>query len=930
VNTNPRGRFCALAIALALAGAAPPAPPEHSTVNRPEAARRIVGLFDFDRPEKFALPQHWDLAQDGSTAAGGARPGFPIYNGAEHDLTIGANAKGSVRLWTKGGSTCLRLSAGAIPVFPDTGYLVSAHVQTRGLSNARAAISTRYLDRSNAPIRGTEDRSELVVTDPGQWRTLVASLPTGFAEAAYIQVDLEILQPAQFQTTSLGAHQVWPQDFAGQAWFDDVSAVQLPSVEIATPSPINVLVGPQRPAIDVAIRDLTGEQMTGRLTLQDAAGRVVDQDSRPLEGGRSAWSWEPKIDRYGWYRAVLDLSTNDRRVGGTYIDLAWIPARTENAPSADRVRFGVLLNDLPEKDRDLVTELITACGTGSVTLPVWPRSLTAESAPHSAQGFGPLVSGLVSRGRRVAFSLTGVPDELAGSTHAERDNPISVFTHDQKEWAPYLVSLIDLYGQSVQRWQIGQPGSLAATQPGAASALAAAQGFLAKLVPGPTVEAPWPAELENSGALGPACGNAIMLVPSGVSIGDLAPALRDRAGPSAITLVPESLPEGAYSRQDAAVDLVKRTVEYWRSLVSFSSPARTLDASLAIAQPWSWPTPQRPQIMPRAELAALANLMNRLDGRRVLGVLPAGRGVTCYILSATPGHAGALVAWADAGAGKGTAIDACLGDGPVRVIDLWGNASTVSPAASGTGPRAAKTHHIPIGGEPVFIESVDVDLVRLVASFRLDPEYAESTGGDHDVTMLLTNPFRSHAEGRINILEPGGLSSDDAEGVRDRSWRITPRVSTFSIAPGQTVRIPLNIAFSVAEEAGPKPFIAEITFSADHDYPPVRLRTMFEIRMESLQLDLSYRFSPTATGPDLIVEAQATNRGKNTTTLELAAFAPGLPRAKASIADLAPGATALRRFSFPGAAAKLRGQKISVGMQDAETQARINRSIDIE
>ena len=81
---------------------------------------------------------------------------------------------------------------------------------------------------------------------------------------------------------------------------------------------------------------------------------------------------------------------------------------------------------------------------------------------------------------------------------------------------------------------------------------------------------------------------------------------------------------------------------------------------------------------------------------------------------------------------------------------------------------------------------------------------------------------------------------------------------------------------------------------------------------------------------DLVVEAHATNKGASPATLELSAFAPGFPRSRASIADLPPGDTATRRFAFPGAAAKLRGERVVVGALDADTQSRVNRSIPIE
>jgi hypothetical protein len=235
-------------------------------------------------------------------------------------------------------------------------------------------------------------------------------------------------------------------------------------------------------------------------------------------------------------------------------------------------------------------------------------------------------------------------------------------------------------------------------------------------------------------------------------------------------------------------------------------------------------------------------------------------------------------------------------------------------------------YRVPLTDEPLFIENVDVPLARFIASFHLDPDFAPCTAAEHEMQIVLTNPFATRAEGRLMIVEPGGFSPE--AGARDRSWRITPRVATFSIAPGEEARIPITAAFSAAEEAGERPFIAEVELSADRDYGAIRMRTAFEVRLDSVQLELTYRDVPGT--QDLVVEAHATNRGQAPATLQLSAFAPGFPRSRASIAELAPGETATRRFAYPGGLEKLRNQRVVVGVEDADSLARVNRSIGIE
>ena len=79
-------------------------------------------------------------------------------------------------------------------------------------------------------------------------------------------------------------------------------------------------------------------------------------------------------------------------------------------------------------------------------------------------------------------------------------------------------------------------------------------------------------------------------------------------------------------------------------------------------------------------------------------------------------------------------------------------------------------------------------------------------------------------------------------------------------------------------------------------------------------------------------------------TIEVTALAPGLPRSRATIPDLAPGAQAIRRFTYPGSAHNsqpangqpseveggLLGKRVVFMVQDAESGDRLSRSVAIE
>lgn len=934
---------CALLLgaAVALQGARAQ---DNQPAERPAAARRIVAQFDFDKPEPFALPRYWDLAQDGSPS-GGRRPGFPVFNGAEHDMSVAYRGEGSVRVFTRGGSTCLRLNSGVVPVFSETEYLVSAKVRTRGLNRARAGLVTRYLDKSGAPVPGSEVRSELIATTADQWHLVSTALRGADASAAYIQIDLDVLQPEQFETPQLGSHQLWPNEFPADAWFDEVTVVQLPRVTISTDSGTNLIRGGPPPTIRVAMRDLTGESVTGRLTIQDAAGRLVDEQTREPASGLVSWSWQPKLTRYGWYRASMELGTLDRRVGGTHVDFIWMPsdragpdgvAESAGAFGGDRRRFGIVLEDLPVASRAVLPVLLAQIGSGNVTIPVWEANQNPDSVRDLSMDLVGLVSELKAGWQDVAFALPRMPRELAETTKLEAEDLGSLFARDEKAWLPFLLPLVDKYGQTVRRWQIGRVGAAPALGRDTAAKMARLESLLAKMVPGPVVAVPWPAELAASSAVpGPGVGDLVVSLSYGTppeAIPLMGAAWHEALGasPPAITAALELLPPDQFSRQESCNGMVKRAVQFW---ATFCAAGAERPGGVTLVQPWQWPTQDRQQIMPRAELAAYANLVSRLAGRRVVGTMPSSPGVTCYILASATGsggqgRTGALVAWSDAPA-SGAAIEAFLGDGEIQAVDMWGNRTPVQRTGgdSRSGESAKPVvHRVPLSDEPTFVENVDVDLARLIASFHLEPDYLAARGGEHELTMVLTNPFSTRAQGRITVLEPGGLSGDPAN--RDRSWRISPRSSTFALAPGETARIPITVSFSAAEEAGLKPFVADLQLTADREYGSIRVSSALDIRLENVQLEVAYRVAPG--GQDLIAEAIVTNRGTAPATMELSGFAAGYPRAKASVADLAPGESATRRFAFPDGVARLRGRRIVVGAQDIETQARVNRSLIVE
>lgn len=926
-----------------------------NSVERPRSAGRVVRLFDFEeaRTNPFPVPRFWRRAQgDAAGPDGSPRPGFPLWNQAALDYRVAARGRGALRLPASGGSACLRLEPGVLPIFPSADYTVTAMVRTEGVEHSRARLVVRFLDNANRPIPGSETGGEFVGRTDG-WTPVTVHAPGDFENAAYLQIDLELLQPARFLEPTLGAHHVFPEDFAAAAWFDDVTIAQLPRITLSTQAPANVVVRPQAPELRLGVRDLAGESLRARTTVFDLDGRVVDADERAVGMGMAAWTWTPRVETLGWYRASLEVLSGPARVGSASVDFVWLPPepRAGRALAADRARFGLVLVRPPEDRQADTIALADRTGVGALTLPVWHPELTARTAPAEVQHLLPLVEHAMRRGTRMTFTLPRVPLTLVTELHVAPDDPLAVFAHPETAWGPYLLPFLDKYGQSVQHWQIGLPGGPATPRwSQTVAALARAERILASLVPGPVVGVPWPAEsaIDRAALAAPGAPDAIAAAidpwTPADSVGAFTAAWHDPPSPANLRAVLGTLSVDRFSRRDAAIDLARRTLEFWRH--AEAPPGRAMP-DLAIAQPWSWQEGPRSQAAPHVEYAAWRSLIDRLASRRIVGDVPVAPGVRCMILapaataSPTPTGSGSvvgapggglLVAWREWADPETAVIRAFLGDGTITAYDLFGNATVIEPTATpapGGGP-GTRSHVIPLGDAPVFVEGVDVPLARFTASLRLEPGFAASSAAEHEHEILLDNPWPEPISGRLRIVEPGGFSA----GIeRDRAWKISPRQIPFALAAGQTARLPIVMSFSPVEEAGPKPFIVDVDLDGRPEYGRIRLRSSFEVGLDALRVDLTYRFSPTPAGPNVVIEAQVANNGASPVTLELTAFAPpeaGFPRARASVSDLAAGESIVRRFSFPNGAATLRGRSILVAVQDTVSNARVNRSVLIE
>lgn len=930
-----------LSLALETPAQTQPAPTRASDASRPAAAGRIVRFFDFEERETNPnpVPRFWTRNQD---QADRPHPGFPRFNSIELDELQDepAATRGCVRLSTRGGSTSLLLDGGVIPIFKDADYLVGARVRTQGLEHARAAVAVRFLDEALRPIASSERLSEPVISE-GHWTNLSVNIKGNSPNAAFVQFELLLLQPDQLNSLSAGASTQVPrainhaielrkQDLAGSAFFDDVSIVQLPRLELSTQSLTNIIAAPDLPTVRLLVRDLTGEALTGKLMLLDASGRTVDTRAIDIGEGRSQKDWNPALPGYGWYRAVLDMSNSMSRVGATYIDFAWLPPRAEPAPgsvfggSTPAPRFWLLSRDVPESAYRSLASACLDVRVDGLGIPVWTPDLTVSLVPVRSKSLRPLVDSFRSEHLDLAFSLPIVPESASDPKALIAPDPWTMLSSKPTSAHALLDQFLDDYGQTVQRWQVGWFGQrVLPTLSAFTSDLSTIESTLGKLVPGPIVVVPTPLEELNAISAVPGFEPAVFM-PHDALPASCALAIDSWKGQSAsgppetrrLLAALASAPERDLDAADAAAALAKRAVRVWASATATRSelPSRET-VSLALVDPWSVRNDRSTQLMPRPELAAWRAVIDRLANRRFVCEFPLPGAGEAYLFADRSGSkdSGLLVLWNDASLPEQVKLQNYLGSGPIQLIDVFGNAAPLNDPAQSP---------IAISSSPLFVEGVDAELLHFVAKFTIDPPLLSMISPETQHNIQVTNTWPVPVSGTLHLLEPGGLSNS---ARRDRTWRINPRTFGFALAPGETASLPMSVSFGAAEEVGTKPFVFSVQLAAGHSYEPFRVAARMELGLR----DISFSVTATPRGNDVVLEATISNQSRAPLTLVMTAFPPEMPRQLVDVGEVLPGNQVIHRFTLRNVYPAHKGQRIPVSIADSEAGVRINRSVAI-
>ncbi len=942
---------CAALVGIGQAGYAQSgAEPDAAAGERPASAGRVVRAFDFEEQDfnPLPVPLGWYRGQEDPDIPR-VRPGFPIWNHGVLDYQSPAfSGIGSVKLPTQGGSTSLILRRGEINIFPNADYLISARVRTSGLSYARAGIVATLLDQYGQAIPDAQSASRLVRTD-GRWEQVSLEIEGVYPTAAFVQVELVLLQPEQQgQSEHASGFEVWKQDYDGAAWFDNLIIAQLPRLEISTGVLGNIVESSAPPPLRVLVRDLTGDAIVARVRVFDVMGREVDSTAFDDGSRRVRTLWTPELPGFGWYRAVLEVVVDEQLVGLRTLDFIWA---SDDEPDADSGMFSIHARLTDPKIAGSALQLIRGGGVTRASVEAWTRQTTHEEASLDSVPMRS-IGELLAKGIELSVVLAELPRDLARQLAKDPNEVLSAFAGPPPAWIPWGGAMLDQYGQGVSRWRFGDrptqesPSTLNAQ-------LDAAIDALTGYVPGPILVLPWSIErpIEPS-VVRP--NRQLLIVEDGngteeamgLLVDDWVQAAR-RTDPSTLAHPPELgmvLAPLHDSRDWSGVQIWSSMGTLARKAISFWWAARSsgIDAKrfhLELSDAWWISAGKRGQVMPAPELVVWRTLATHLGGREAIEELDLVAGVRMLVAGAKPGwvsgvddvsgalidgvdhaeQAGTLILWLDEPRIDPVILNLPLAQSAVMQYDVFNNRTRIE--LERVGSLALPMHRVEVGRSPIILQGVNTELVRFLSALKLTPETLQAKSGIHHHALRLSNPWAMTIQGRVYIVEPGGYTGGQ-ESI-DRSWEISPRVVPFVLDAHETREIPIDIAYSLGELAGEKRLTFDVELDADRRYPLMRIERQITLELAGVLMDLSAR-----RGDDgvTIVRVHVTNNLDAEQNLEIVAIPPNEPRLRRSLNGVGSGKQVMREFAFTKAQS---GDEILVSLMLGESSVRLNKAVRV-
>jgi hypothetical protein len=801
-----------------------------------------------------------------------------------------------------------------IHVLTGAHYRVAGYCQTTHFASARARLTAYFTDADGHLLPASVHHSDVLNSDAGDptWHLLSMELTADQPQAAFLVLEMELLQPNLYASTSLGQRALFVQDVRGTAWFDDITVSQVPQVRMSTERPGNIFRRSDPLKLTISINDRFTDDLDAQLLVRDAIGRPVYQQTGGLAvaaaetlgpGRRRMSLMLPELSP-GWYRATLTIISRGIFVGRQSLDLVLLA--DDAPPGVPDPRFGIIATNLPFAGWSELPQILPILGAGRVKLAVWSEAGDVEQMDSGA--FDALLQGLTMQGITPTACLISPPPNLVKKLNGK--TWLQLLAAPEQDWQGPLAYLISRHANHLDRWQLGADGSDEfVTNPDMRRVYNMVYKQFATLIQTPDLAMPWPAWYDLQGSLPVTVALSIppSVLPQQVPL--YMEDLKGRSGHN-LSLSLSVLDRAKYGRAVMIEDFVERVV------YALSADATRIDLPL----PFTVRTRSDGTIdkQPQELLLVMRTLITALSGSTFKGQLPLGEGVEAFLFERN--NDGIVVLWNTGNEGAVRSLAISLGRKPMR-LDLWGNVTPLlqanPPSATGTGSAPADEDasaygkvRLDVDPMPVILTGVDARLAQFRSSVAFDQPLIESSFEPHTRRIRFTNPYDQAISGTLKIRPP-------------RGWTINPPTFSFSLNPGENFDHEVTIEFPYNSIAGRKTLSAEFTLQADRNLgfavPAMLTLGLSDVGTQTLAL---------RDGNDVVVQQMITNYGE--TPINYTAFAvyPGQPRQERLITDLGPGRTIIKKYRIPNVDFS-RNAKVRAGVKQIDGTRVLNDEVEI-
>jgi hypothetical protein len=864
---------------------------------RPAHGGRILKSVDFEERRlgnMEDLPMHW-------SKVGG--PGLPDYVNGKLTNDSAHSGQWSFRFDLNGGSLIYRYDPRQIPIRPGGHYRVDCFVQTTVLPHARARITAYFTDQDGIAITDSTRHSELYAAkDEGEpWRELSLEVSARNRSAAFLAVQLELVQPSIYTPSKPGQSAPFDEDIYGSAWFDDLTVSQVPEVRLISNHAGNVFHRGDPLQLSVLVNDRFTDDLAAQLIVSNAGNAVVYQHSGALDlqdaqnlgpGWKQMLVALPELTP-GWYDAKLVMTSRGQLLGRK--KLQFVRLADDDLTSQPDPRFGVIATDLPFQGWPQLPDLLAILGAGRVKLSVWSSQGDVEQVDPA--GFDALLERLAKNGVTPTACLTAVPPELAGKIGGSEWSRLAQAAPET--WRAQLSYLVARHANHLDRWQFGADEDAAdfPQEPGMRKMYDLLYGEFAKMVVKPDLAMPWPAWYDLSGDLPATVALSISpeVLPSQLPL-----YIQDIRGHQGHNLsLSLQLLDDRYGREVQIRDLVQRVVyalaggatridlplpftmpkeddaegeasaaDGEASVAEGEASVAEGEASAAQGEASANVTPQ-----PKEMLPIIRTLLTQLSGATFRGKVPNASNVEAFLFDR---HGqGLMVIW---GRGQDNGVRPLalnLGDFPQRV-DLWGNATPLVLSER----SKSESVMLNVGPMPFFLVDIDAATAQMRASVAIDKPLLESSFQPHVRHIRFSNPGQATIAGMVKLIGPPG-------------WALTPSVFNFTLNPGEAFEHELTIEFPYNSFAGAKTITAQFQVQSNRDttfnVPVTLILGLGDVGMHTLAV---------RDKDDLIVQQTISNYGDKPINYNAFVIYPGQPRQERLVTQLDPGRTITKLYRF--------------------------------